>query len=117
MDEKFSFWYPVLEETQVDFEGRPYIKEVFCTGHILYNGRLMCGESREVLKNRVKAKKEKTFSARKPTPKMCPHCLNEWRNCPDSPYYKFVHGAPEKVTSIERPLYEAQAQKETPASL
>ena len=106
--DKFVYWYPVIEETQVDFEGREHTHEVFCEGHISCDGRLMCGESREVLKNQAKAKKDKTTKERKVTPKMCPVCLEKWKAHPESRYYRFVHGTPVKVTVNEVPVIGAQ---------
>lgn len=107
MDKQFVFWYPIVEEKQLDFEGREHIKQVFCEGHIVHNGRLMCGESREVIKNKAGAKKEKTQDSRAVTPKMCPVCLKAWKAHPDSSYYKYVNGVPSKITNIERPLVNA----------
>jgi hypothetical protein len=108
MDDKFTYWYPVIEETQIDFEGTPHTHDVLCEGHIIYSVRLMCGESREVLKNRVKAKKEKISKKREVTPKMCPVCLEAWKNHPDSQYYRFVHRTPVRVTVKEVPVIGAQ---------
>lgn len=104
MDDRFSFWYPVVEEVQLDFEGREYIKEILCEGHILCDGKLMCGESREVIRNKNKAKKEKTLSKRAMTPKMCQCCLDAWKVHPDSQYHRWHYGTPVKVTNVERPI-------------
>lgn len=109
MDSAFKFWYPVIVETQVDFEGRLHDHEIFCMGHIVFKGRLMCGETREVLMNQVKAKKSKEQDKRAVTPKMCPVCLDAWKANPESSYYRYVNGVPAKVTSVERNLIGAQA--------
>lgn len=109
MDETFTFWYPVRDEVQLDFEKREHVREVLCEGHIDYQGRLMCKESREVLKNKHGAKKEKVAKKREVAPKMCPVCLEAWRNHPESQYYKFTHGAPVKVETREVPVSGAQA--------
>ena len=108
MDAVFKIFYPIIEETQDDFEGRPHTYDVFCEGHITYKGRLMCGESREVVMNRAKAKKSKELDKRT-TAKLCPVCLEEWRKCPESPYYRYVNGVPAKVTVVEKNVAGAQA--------
>ena len=107
MDSQFSFFYPIIEETQIDFEGRTHIHEVFCEGHILFNSRLMCidicKETMDDIMKRVGAKKKKILPRR--TPKgLCPTCLEQYKNNPDSAYYRFTHATPIKVTSTERPL-------------
>lgn len=107
MDAVFKFFYPVIVETQVDFEGRPHDHDVFLEGHIVYKGRLMCGESREVIMNRSKAKKSKELEKRTIS-KVCPVCLQAWRECPESPYYRYVNGVPAKVTVVEKNVVEMQ---------
>lgn len=109
MDNNFSHWYPIREETQLDFDNRPHVHEILCEGHIEHGGRLMCGESKEVLMNRAGAKKQKMTVKREVTPKMCPVCLEAWRNHPDSAYYRFTHGTPVRVTVKEVSVIGAQA--------
>lgn len=109
MDEKFAYFYPIIIETQLDFEGRPHDHEVFCEGHIVFKGRLICGESREVVVKNSKATKSKEMPKRATTPKLCLACQEGYRNNPESPYYRFVHGTPVKVTAAERNVVGAQA--------
>lgn len=108
MDSQFQFFYPVIEEVQTDLEGREHKHEVFCEGHILFQGRMMCGESMEAVMNRSGAKKKKILPKR--TPKAIhDKCLEQYKNNPDSAYYRFIHATPVKETSKERLVYEAQA--------
>lgn len=114
MDAIFRVFYPIIIETQIDFEGRPHDHEVFCEGHILYHGRLMgknedgTPETMEAIMSKSKAKKSKILDKRT-TAKMCPACLQAWRECPESPYYRYVNGVPAKVTVVEKPIIGAQA--------
>jgi hypothetical protein len=101
MDTKFSYFYPVKVEQQLDFEGKVHNKDVFLTGHIVYNGRLMCKESREVIVNRTKADKEKNSPTRLPRVSICPACQQEYKDCPDSQYYQWTHALPTQTVGIE----------------
>ena len=100
MDEEFEFWHPVIVEFQIGLDGKLFPKEVLCEGHIIYSGRLLCGESREVLKNQIKAKfqakevKEKTLKKRVERTKVCAECLRKYRKNGDSAYSAWVEGKP-----------------------
>lgn len=116
MDSEFDFWYPVIIENQPDFEGHIHQKEVLKTGHISHGGRLLCGESREVLKNRVKKDyeaqsiKDKTVKLRVAHTKICPECLTKYMKNGHSAYHAWVEGKPLKVTSIEKAVYSAEGK-------
>lgn len=102
MENGFEIWYPVIIESQLDFEGHAHQKEVFATGHISYNGRLMCGESREVLKNRLKVApisivKDKTAKIRAERTKVCVACQKKYRENKQSAWSAWVEGKPKTV--------------------
>jgi len=101
MDTKFSYFYPVKVEQQLDFEGKVHSKNVYLTGHIVYNGRLMCKESREVVVNRAKADKEKNSPTRLPRVSLCPVCQEAYKECPESDWYRFTHALPAETVGIE----------------
>lgn len=109
MDEQFEFWYVVIIENQPDFEGHIHSKEVLKEGHITHGGRLLCGESREVLKNRVKKKygaqtiKDKTTKLRVECVRMCSECQEKYKKNGRSAYNAWVEGKALEVTSIEKP--------------
>lgn len=98
MDEQFEFWYVAIIEKQPDFEGKIHEKEVLKTGHISYGGRLLCGESREVLKNKTKKKyeaqevKEKTAKLRVERTRICVECQEKYRKNGHSAWTAWVEG-------------------------
>lgn len=104
MDEQFTYFYPVVIEQQLDFKGHAHPHEVLLDGHIVHNEVLMCKESRERLLRINKAEKAKKVSLRVPYTRICPVCLEAWKQHPDSPYYKFTHGKPTKLVSKEVPV-------------
>lgn len=109
MDEKFSFWYVSIIEVQLGLEGKAFPKNILLEGHILHSGRLMCGESMEILLNRVKKKYEAQtvkglpFKIRQGRVKLCPVCTARYMKNGDSAYAAWVEGKALKVTSIEKP--------------
>lgn len=108
MNNEFEFWYPVIIESQPDFEGHIHKKEVLKTGHISYGGRLLCGGTREVLKNQIKKKyeaqevKDKVSKLRVERTKICPECQEKYKKNGHSPWAAWVEGKALKVTSVEK---------------
>lgn len=90
MDEQFSYWYAVQVEEQLDFEGKVHKHEVVVEGHIVHNEVLMCRESREVVMKTKKAQKEKKLSLRLPYAKLCPVCLERYKNHPLSAWHRWM---------------------------
>jgi hypothetical protein len=110
MDDNFTFWYPVVIEVQLSLDGKEFSSEVLKTGHILYQGRPMCGESMEVLKNRTKKTyeaqtiKDKTVKLRVPHIRICSECQEEYRGNKNSALYAWIEGKPKPASGIERPV-------------
>jgi hypothetical protein len=110
MDEQFEFYYLIISEVQLGLDGKEYPKDVIYEGHILHSGRPMCGESMEVLKNRVKTKcaaetvKEKTQKVRVGT-KICKTCQDKYRKNGRSQWTAWVEGKPKtpKVREVIHP--------------
>jgi hypothetical protein len=102
MDENFEFWYPIITEVQLGLEGQQFHKEVLKTGHILYSGRLLCGESMEVLKNQVKKTceaqtiKDKTLKVRVERVGLCQECQRKYKRNNRSAYTAWVEGRPKQ---------------------
>jgi hypothetical protein len=109
MDERFTFWYVSIVEVQLGLEGKEFHKNVLLEGHISHSGRLMCGESMEILLNRVKKSYEAQtvkglpFNVRQGKTKICPICTSKYMKNGDSAYNAWVEGRALKVTSIEKP--------------
>jgi hypothetical protein len=107
VDSDFQFWYPVIVEKQPDFEGHIHEKEILKEGHINYGGRLLCGESREVLKNRVKKEyekqevREKASKTRVDRTKICPACTAKYMKNGRSAYCAWVEGKPKVAATKE----------------
>lgn len=116
MDEEFQFWYTAITEVQLGLEGKKFEKNVLIEGHIVHSGRLLCGESREVLQNRVKKKYEAQsvkglpFKVRQGRTKICPKCTVGYMRNGHSAYHKWVEGESLKVTSIEKPFLSVEAK-------
>lgn len=104
MDENFSFFYPVIEEQQLDFDGRVHVKEILCEGHIVHNGRIMCGESMEVIRNRAKVKKSKLVKVRVEKVKVHVVCLEKYKKNGDSALSRWIEGKPIVPVSKLPPL-------------
>lgn len=102
MDNEFEFFYPIIIEHQMDFEGHDHPKEVLLVGHIVHGGRLLCGESREVIKNRAKATKEKTVKARIEKTKVCQECSDKYKKNGHSAYAAWIEGKP-KTPAVKLP--------------
>jgi hypothetical protein len=104
MDELFTFWYPVIIDQQTDFEGHIHSKEILGVGHIVHSGRLLCRESKERLKNQIKAKKEKVLSKRVEKKPVCPVCLDKYKKNGDSALIAWTEGKPKSVVAKLPPL-------------
>jgi hypothetical protein len=98
MDEEFEFFYLVIVEVQIGLDGKEYYKDVLVEGHITHGSRLLCGESREVLRNQVKTKyeaqtvKEKVAKLRVERTKVCPVCQEKYKKNGHSAYTAWVEG-------------------------
>ena len=104
MSDEFKIWYPVIVDVQLDFEKHEHKKDILCLGHILYQGRLMCGEAREAIKNRAKATKEKIVENRVERTKLCVECVRKYKLNGRSPYHAWVSGKPAPAPSKEVPV-------------
>jgi hypothetical protein len=95
-DENFTFFYPVLISEQIAFrdDGTTYTKKMdnLGEGHILHQGRLMCGESMTVLKNRSGARKVSIKKVRATDKKLCPACQEKYKKNLDSAWGKWARG-------------------------
>lgn len=103
MDEEFEFWYPVIIEKQMTFEGREVIKEVLLKGHIIHGGRLLCGESMEVIKNRSKATKDKTSKKRVERTSLHEECSRKYRLNGHSAWTAWVEGKAKQPSTTPLP--------------
>lgn len=105
-DDNFTFWYPVLISEQVAFrdDGTTYIKNMdnLGEGHILHQGRLMCGESMTVLKNRSGARKESVKKVRATDKKLCLVCVEKYKKNLDSAWGQWVRGEATKASGTEK---------------
>lgn len=94
---KVKFWYPIGEVEQLVFGEKGVKKELpVGDGHIVYSEVLMCKQSREKLKNEVKAKKERLLTTRLHNVSICEECQERYRNHPDSPYAHWIGSPPTK---------------------
>lgn len=64
--------------------------------HIIFKGRLMCKDSKEAIKNKLKADAVKEADAPPKNVPFCELCKEEFKNEPTSPWYKFVGEKVEK---------------------
>ena len=106
MDEQFEFWNLIITEVQIGLDGKEYPKDVIYEYHILHSGRLMCKESMEVLKNRVKTKCEAETVKDKIVKKRvgknaCPLCQEKYRESVNSAYRRWVEGSPKVPATKE----------------
>jgi hypothetical protein len=114
MDEQFTFWYLAVDEVQLGLEGKEFHKNVLVEGHIEHSGRLMCGESREVLQNRVKKTYEAQtikgipFKNRQGRTKICPVCTAAYMKNGRSAYSAWVEGKPKVPATKEIVLSHAK---------
>jgi hypothetical protein len=99
-DKCFTWFYPVKTEFQLDFDGKKNSKDIILTGHIVYDGSLLCGEEVDVVKKRVKADKEKKVAHRIVGAKSCKACDEAYKKHPMSAYNVWV-----------RSLHEAKTEK------
>jgi hypothetical protein len=111
MDEEFTFFYPVINDVQLDFDGHRIHKDVLLEGHIYHGGRILCGQSKEVLKNQVKVKfekqtvKEKMLKVRDPKAKLCLECLRLYKKNGHSALQAWIEGKPKiPRVSVAKPL-------------
>jgi hypothetical protein len=102
MDKVFTWFYPVKVEYQLDFEGKPHPKEIIQTGHIVYGEVLLCKGSREALKNRVGAVKEKKVAHRIDKAGVCKECMEAYKRHPMSVYNLWVRSLNEAATKTEK---------------
>lgn len=94
MNDEFQVWFPIKFVDQLTFTNQTVHVEVFGEGHIVYQGILMCGESREKLKNAFGAKKDKTVVGRPSSVKICETCARKYRANGRSPWSNWVEGNP-----------------------
>lgn len=92
MDDNFAFWFPITYIEQLTFENQTIKIEKFEDGHIVYGGRLMCGESREVILNHLHTKESKTLKRRPEHLKLCKECDHKYRMNGHSAYHAWVNG-------------------------
>lgn len=103
MDEEFEFWYPVIIEKQMTFEGKEVAKEVLLRGHIIHGGRLLCEKSMEVLKNQVKAKNAKISKKRIERTRLCEECQRKYRLNGHSAWNAWAEGKPKQPSTTPLP--------------
>jgi hypothetical protein len=96
MDSEFTFLYPVVTIPQQAFrdDGSVYVHGVdgFKEGHIVYQGRLMCGESIERLCNQFKTKRKTIRKTRIDGISICKKCQEKYKNNPSSAWHKWYAG-------------------------
>jgi len=96
MDNDFKFFYPVITVAQEAFrdDGPSYVHgvDVSKDGHIVYQGRLMCGESMEVLCSHFKTKRKKIVNVRLEGVKMCEKCQEKYKANLDSAWSRWASG-------------------------
>lgn len=93
-DSEFEFFYPVIIEKQLDFEGHVHNKEILLEGHILHGGRLLCGENMEIVKKRSKVPTGKIVKLRDEKTKLCQECSRLYKKNGHSAWTKWVEGKP-----------------------
>lgn len=89
----FKYFFCTKEETQPSLlAGLPDVKVDVSVGdvHIVYQGRLMCGESMEALKNRSKADNGSIVETLPKNVPMCSKCAKKYKENPESPWYKWL---------------------------
>lgn len=91
MKKQISFWYPVRTVGQLTFEGQTILSDVPQTGHILHQGRLMCKQSMERLKNECGAKKAKTVSTRIQNVGICEKCQENYKKNEDLDWAHWIN--------------------------
>lgn len=93
IEKLFKYFYCIKEETQPSLlEGSPstIIKTSVGDVHVVHRGRLMCKESMEATKNRLKASGTVIAETLPKNVPMCETCKEEYKRHPDSPWYKWI---------------------------
>lgn len=76
---EIQYWYPIKNVGQLTFEGKMVIVPAPQEGHIYYNGRLICKQSMERLKNECGAKSHKMVTVRIAGVKICHLCQEGYK--------------------------------------
>lgn len=93
VEKTFRYFFCTKKETQPSLlAGSPDVSVEVSAGdvHIVFKGRLMCGGSREAIKNGLKAESTKETDAPPKNVPFCAVCTEEFKKEPSSPWYKFV---------------------------
>lgn len=98
-DEQFTFFYVKgiviqhglgIDNTSKDIS----LERIVGEGHIIYAGRLLCKESREALKNRLKGTSVKVSKTREQGVPLCATCQHEYKKIFSSAWVTWVNGLP-----------------------
>lgn len=92
-EKPFRYFFCIKKETQPSLlAGSPDVSVDVSAGdvHIVFKGRLMCGQSREVIKNGLKADSSKDADVPPRNVPFCKKCEEAFKKEPESPWYKFV---------------------------
>ncbi len=87
-----QFWYPITAIGQLTFEGKTVFHDAPQEGHILYQGRLICKQSMERLKNECAAKKQKIATQRIPGVRICELCQQGYKEIKGTNWDNWVNG-------------------------
>lgn len=106
-DKEFTFFYPIVTVPDQDAfrdDGTMYTKTIATEGegHILYQGRLMCGEIMGVLKVRVGAKNHSIKKQRVPEKKLCQVCQEKYKANQSSAWVQWERGDAIKEGGVVR---------------
>lgn len=91
-----QFWVAVGKVKQLAFrdDGSRYeidVDENVGEQHIVYNGVLLCRQSRETLKGKLGAKKQKTVANRIPGIPLCSRCEKKFKENSDLGWVKWIN--------------------------
>lgn len=95
MKDNIKYWSVVGTVKQIAFreDGTTYDHEILSPigeQHVLYNGVLMCGKSRNALKDKFKTKKQKTVQLRIENLPLCKDCEKKYKKNSNLAYQKWV---------------------------
>lgn len=89
---QIKFWYAIKIEEQLDFEGHAHAKKVPAGEvHLVYSEVLMCRQSRERLKNEIKATGHSVVSILPKGIKLCEKCKKKYMEHPDLEWQKWLN--------------------------
>ena len=94
MDKEFAYFYPIVTVAQTTAfrdDGTSYVHGVdgIRQGHIVYQGRLMCGKTQEELKEGYGAKRHKVVRNRIDGVGLCIVCQKKYKNNAASAWRKW----------------------------